>query len=680
MKNFFSNKTNIILVVVLIVLLGAGGFFAYNVLKEPALKAIDFTNMSESEIIAWANENGCADKIEFKHEFDSTVKKDYVIYQSIKEGDEINDTIMIIISDGEDVAGKVEIPVSNFKTKDEIEAWFKDNNFINVTYEFVSDETKTNFEIISVEPTLAKPEDLVIVKVCQGTLVEVPDLSHYSDGEINTWSKENNIKVIFEYKTSESAKGAILSQSIKAGEKVSEGSSITLVISSGTSKTATIPATYLGIEEAKFIENLKNLGFTNLKKDEETYFSAISKKGTIFSYDDGTFPTTQVINYAISNGKYEFNDSDYNGLTLAKAKEKVEAYNKRNAHITLNTTDTSSDSKTKDTIYDCTSSFSSPNTTISCKYAKTGKDSSSEEETPSTNTTAYIDPIGYLGVSESSFVSSLKKLGFTNLSKLDAIYPSNTRDKGTICYYLPDGKQKTSTKIEYKVSLGTFSASNYNGKTKKEANNYVSSLVSSYGGSLKLSLNGGTGADTDILSSCSYSQSSNTVSCNLSKGSGSSDEPETPVTTKVIVPSISSNPCGSNNTSCSLNGLNYSIKYETNSATSGTILSVSPSPGSSVNEGTTVIVKISQGEAVKYIDTASSYRSGSLQYHTVEESKNYFKSVLGDFDLSFETETHHDYNTGTLISISVNGSTTYSAKDYPVSTEVVVKISSGLKN
>lgn len=671
MKNFFSNKLNIFLIVLLVVLLGAGGFFAYNLyIKEPEVKAIDFTTMTETEIIAWANKNKVADKIEFKHEYDSTVKQGYVIYQSIKEGDVIEDKVMIIISDGEDKAGKIDIPVSNFKTKDEIEAWFKDNSFINVTYEFVKDDTKTDFEIISVEPTSAKSDDQVIVKVAQGKLVDVPDFSHYADKEIDSWSKENNVKIIYEYKTSDSSKGSILSQSVKAGDKVSEGSSITLTISSGTSKTATIPATYLGIDETKFIENLKSLGFTSLKKEDTTYFSATSKKGTIFSYDDGTFPTTQVINYAISEGKYEFKEADYNDLTLEKAKEKVDSYNKRNAHITLKTTDADSDTHTKGTIYDCSSSFTSPNTTISCKLAKTGKESGSD--TPPSTTTAYIDPNNYLGYSESSFVSAIKKLGFTNVSKLDAIY-STYQSKGNICYYLPDGNQKTSTKIEYKVSLGSFNSSNFNGKSKSDAESYVSSINSSNGANMKLSLSDGStsGHTENTIYDCSYNSSNNTVSCKLAKSSGSS---------KVTVPSISSNPCGGTKTSCSLNGLNYSIKYVESDESEGTIISVDPNSGSSVNEGSTVSVKISKGKQLAYIDVTSSYRSVSLTYDTVEDTQQYIESVLGDFDLSFSTEKNNDYKKGAIISISVNGSTSYSAGNYPYSTKVVVTISSGFNN
>lgn len=674
MKHFFRNKTNVILIIILIILLGAGGFFAYNVLKEPTVKAIDFSNMTETEIVSWAKENGVSDKIEFKHEFDDSIKKGYVIYQSIKEGDDITNNVVIIISDGSDKTGCIDIPIDNFKTKDEIEAWFKENNFINVTFEFVEGSDMKDYEIISVDPISAKPEDKVVVKVASGTLVEVPDLSHYSDEEINAWSKENNIKVIYEYKTSESAKGAILSQSVKAGEKVSNGSSITLTISSGNASTATIPGNYLGIEESKFISNLKELGFTNLKKDEVTYYSVTSKKGTIFSYDDGTFPTTQTIKYAISEGKYELNSSAFNDQTLTKAKELVDALNKRNAHITFKTTDSESDSHTKGTVYDCTSSFDSPNTTISCKYAKDGKESSSESSTPSDpNATAYISEYGYLGVSESEFTTALKNKGFTKLTKIDSIY--STRGKGQICYYLPDGDQKLSTEIKYKVSLGTF-ADEVNGKTLSEAKKLINAHDNI---SLRTTSVNTSSYPNDTVYNCTYSNSM--VSCSLAVSSGGSSSQSEEEDDTVTVPSITNNPCSGKDT-CSLNGLKYVISYKNDSSSSGTVLSVSHKAGSVVKEGTTVYVSISKGpqeESKAYIDAASAYRSTSLSYHTVEDTKNYIQGILGGFDLSFDTDTDINYDTGTIISISVDGTTSYAVGNYPLSTKVVVKISSGRK-
>ena len=81
--------------------------------------------------------------------------------------------------------------------------------------------------------------------------------------------------------------------------------------------------------------------------------------------------------------------------------------------------------------------------------SSTPKVEEKKEETPKTAT---IDPYDYLGKSESSFIDSLKNLGFTNVVKIDSIY--SNYPEGTICYYLPDGEQTLDKTIEYKVSIG----------------------------------------------------------------------------------------------------------------------------------------------------------------------------------------------------------------------------------
>lgn len=64
----------------------------------------------------------------------------------------------------------------------------------------------------------------------------------------------------------------------------------------------------------------------------------------------------------------------------------------------------------------------------------------------------YIDPTGYLGTDENSFIEALNELNFKNLKNIGSVY--SNLPKGTICYYLPDGNREYTDTIEYKVSLG----------------------------------------------------------------------------------------------------------------------------------------------------------------------------------------------------------------------------------
>ena len=88
-------------------------------------------------------------------------------------------------------------------------------------------------------------------------------------------------------------------------------------------------------------------------------------------------------------------------------------------------------------------------------------------------------------------------------------------------------------------------------------------------------------------------------------------------------------------------------------------------------------VTISKGIETKFIDTANSYRNACATNTTVEATESYIKDVLSGFDLSIVTSTHKDYDVGKIISITVNGSSTYSSGEYSINSKVVVTISKG---
>lgn len=510
---FFKNKLNVFLVVVLTSLVVVAVVLGIKFFNKPVTTVVDFSNMSESEIIAWASDNGFTDKVEIKHEFDEEIEKGKVIYQSIKPGEEIGDSLIIIISDGKDETGLIEIPKDKLSTYDDALNWFNDNKFTNVKY--ISDDSSEldDGKIISIDPLKAKPDDQITVKYAGKALIKVPDFSSYSVDKLKTWANENSISVEYKYISSEKPKDTILDQSVTSGNTISSGSKLVITLSNGDNKkTATIPGTYLGIEEEKFLKTLKDLGFTNFIKDEMTYFSTKSAKGTIFSYDDGTFPIDQKINYAISAGKYEYTKGDFEDKSVTTVKSLIEDLNKRNAHITLKTTSKTSSSHTKGNVYDCSSEFSNPNTTISCSLSGT------EEDAPKK---AYIDPYKYLGYSESKFIKALNDLGFKNLKKETAI-TSKLYAKDTVCYYLPDGDVDTSKTIVYKLSLGssdpgyvyTFDANEYNEKTLAVAQSVIDAYNKKGAGiSLTYTEKETNNHKAGNLYDCSYSNK--TVSCKL---------------------------------------------------------------------------------------------------------------------------------------------------------------------
>lgn len=453
--NFFKNKLNIFLTIVLVGLIGAGVVLGLKFFSKPELVAVDFSNMSVTEVQTWIGENNAADFVEFEHEFDEVIEKDKVIYQSIKDGEVITDKILIIISDGPDTSNMIQIPVESLKTIESFDAWVKEHGLTNVTYEYEIDQEKEDGTILSIDPTLVRTDDKVTVKAIQNGTIDVPDFSYMTDDEIKKWGKDNGVTVSFSKEYSDLKEGAFIKQSVDAGKKVSAGATITISISKGKEKadgkSAEIDETkYLGVKEEDFLKALKDLGFTNVVKIDEVD----SKK-----YDAGT------ICYYLPDGVQKL-DTKIEYKVVKGAKEDVkEVYIDENKYLGMKEEDFLKELKelgfTNLVKIDETTSKKYQAGTI-CYYLPDGKQKTDTKieykivkgETPTSETkTGYIHPTKYLGNKEADFVNELKGLGYTNIVKIDEVY-SDTRAAGQICYYLPDGNVALDKKIEYKVSKG----------------------------------------------------------------------------------------------------------------------------------------------------------------------------------------------------------------------------------
>ena len=518
--NFFKSKLNVVLLFILLALLGVGGFFGYKMFIKPDVLAINFSDMSSQEISAWFNDNKLSDKLVIEEDYDDTVAQGRVIYQSVKEGDPIKNKVTVIISKGKDPNSKFDIPADS-QTYDSIKLWFSEHGFNNVSYTYTDNSEVESGKVLSVNPSKASPDEAITVEIAGKEMLNVPDFSANTKTEIDTWAKDHNITVKYLYESSSSVKeGGVIKQSIAAGQNITEGGTITITLSQGDVKTATIPATMLGTSEDSFLKAVKDLGFTSIKKDTTTYFSVKSAKGTIFSYDDGNLPLNETINYAISAGQYTFDKTEYEGKSLTKVQEMVKEYNTRNAHITLETTEEKSNDVNAGDLYSCTSEFKSPNITISCKLSKGD----------GTTTKATL-PANLLGSSESDFLAKCKSLGFTNVVKDESGYYSTLNAKGTIAYYDPDGYLDTGTKITYRLSLGaySFNAADFNGKTKAEAEALIknlNSLNAHITSAVSTSETTSATVEKGKLFDCRGLQSgiTTTVSCMISSGSPAAED------------------------------------------------------------------------------------------------------------------------------------------------------------
>lgn len=479
MKDFFSNKLNIVLSIILVGVLGLAVYFVLAITGfsfSNKVVAIDFTNYSKAQVEQWVSENKLKDGVyTYTYEYSDDIEKDYVIYQSVKEGDVISDSLIMIYSNGQDPSGEIELPDLNVgTTEEEIEAWLNTNEFSNVTWNYETSETHEFGNVISISPSKAKKTDNVTVTVSLGANVEdisteVPNFSTYTKEEIVRWGNRYGITLKINYETHDQAKeDEFISQSVAAGKTIKGGDSLIVTLSSGQSSgdEATIPATYLGISESDFISKLKTLGFNNLSKSSTTYYAESLEKGTIYSYDDGTFSTSRTINYALCEGKYTFDASELNGQTKTKAQSIVDSYKNRNARVNGTAisiafeTGTTSTEKSGQT-YDCAISGSK----ITCKLYTSGATATIPEDSR------------YLGVSESDYLKAMKDLGYTNFTKSTTTYYSTNLKKGTI-YSYDDGEIALSKSLNYALSEGAYSfvASDFNGISQDAAQNKAADL------------------------------------------------------------------------------------------------------------------------------------------------------------------------------------------------------------
>ena len=530
MKRFFSSKLNIFLTVLLVVVIGVAVWFGFNVFGNPFSKtvnAINFSGMNKTEVEKWVSDSGLsADKYNYSYQYDESIQQDYVVYQSVKEGEAISDSLTIIYSSGKDPNGTVDIAnqIKNMSYND-ARNWFIQNEYTNVTYTFEISETYELGKIISATPSNATKNEAITVTVSYGPSIDsivttVPNFATYTKDEIEAWGKEYAIDLDIKYETSQKVdENGFISQSVAEGQEIKGGQALIVILSSGqsTSNTKTIPDTYIGLTEDEFKAKLKELGFTNLSKSNETYYAEGLNKDTIYYYEDGTFDTSRTINYALCAGKYTFDANEFNGKSKSDVEKLVTSLKNRNARINnsaISITFVNGDKNVdkQGQAYDC----SSDGAKISCKLY-TGDGSA----------TALIPTDArYLGVSEEKFLSDCKALGFTNFAKSDLTYYSTNLSKGTL-YSYDDGELSVSKTINYALSEGaySFNASDFNGKTTEEANSVIKSLQNRNarinGSIVSIKFVDGTSDSSKSGQTYDCSNSGSTITCKVYTGGSS---------------------------------------------------------------------------------------------------------------------------------------------------------------
>ena len=582
--NFQSKKLTYILISILLVLfLISSGLIYFFFLHDNVtqIKAIDFSNMNETEVMSWLSENKVDENLyQIDHQYDEDVKLSYVISQSIKKDEYITeeDPLTIVISNGYDPDKVIELIDFTGMSEDEINNWFTTNKFNDVSYEYAPSDTvaKDYFIKINIDGTSASRSDLIMVTISAGANVEgleitMPDLKDYTKTNIQAWAKTNAISVTFAEEASDTIEaGKVISQSVKAGDKIITGSKLTVTISSGKGVNIT---SQVGKTQKEAQSWATNNGLKTIIKE---YYNA-KASGIVIGQtpSSGTLKANGTITFEVSVGNVPI--QDYTGKTKASFVEYINGINSlynNSAKIIVHFPDGSKDSQTIKSI------------TINNKVI-----SGTHMCVPQTNVYVALNPIETVNVTDFKGKSEDELKKFLQNNSLNIGTRSTQYNDSVSAGYIisnDKGEKEKGSAISYVVSLGPYT---FNYGNMIEAGQSYNTLYKAgeeamkYGWKIEKTDVESTTYNAGIITEkCTVNGKK--ISCKVSKGK------------YVTVPDYynKANPCGVAQ-SCSVNGLNISLaakQYSSNVA-SGNVISQSIEKNTSVLEGSSISLVVSKG-------------------------------------------------------------------------------------
>lgn len=277
---------------------------------EETIPLADFSEMSLEEAESWIEDNK-AENLQMVMEYSDDIEEDTFIKMSIKDNgiDESEykrkDSAAVYYSKGKEIFEKnINIPDFTGKPKEEVEKWVESNE-IEMTYEESDSNTIEAGNIISQseEPDekIAK-RDKMKVTVSLGEATVVPNFAELSPEEAATNYPDLLITIKQKY-SNEVSYGALISQSVEAGTKLTEkdDKNIMVTYSEGSPYLRDFRGLLEGDLPKMFYEEYESKG-ADIKYLVK-YVDSTEVKGTVV--DMGVFnefvPMTYTVEVFISN-------------------------------------------------------------------------------------------------------------------------------------------------------------------------------------------------------------------------------------------------------------------------------------------------------------------------------------------------------------------------------------------
>lgn len=476
--------------------------------KDPEVKVPDFSGKMKADVEQWAKDNKVStDRYSFSYSFDEEALEDAVLSQSIGANELLGkDAVLeVVLSSGKDPDAEFTFPDCSSMSRAEIEKWFEENGFTNVSYAFAEDKkvAKDGFVKASVEAgAKVKRSDAITITFSTGSEaaaeITVPDFSTYSYKNMQAWGVTNGVTIKFVNEPSNTvAKGLFLSQSVKAGTSVKAGSSITITLSSGKALNV---VNYVGKTRKEADAWISSNGLKAVYK--EIY--STSAAGVILSQNpsSGTISDGGSISFEVSVGKVDV--TDFTGRTKQELDSFLSAVNAKysnSAKLSVKYKDVESDKAAGTVLSQSASGQVAPGTAIVVEVA-VGKKVTVEN---------------YAGKSLDSFRSYLSSLGLSlgnvSYSYSDTVASGNLISNDT-------GTYSAGASINCRVSSGAYT---WDPGDAAKAGQPWSSLYAASSGArangysvTKTDVESATVAEGLMVSDCSIS--GKTIACQVSIG------------------------------------------------------------------------------------------------------------------------------------------------------------------
>lgn len=337
MKRFYNYKTTLLFISLAMSLSILFGFsMVRNISIETPIRIVDFTSMTQDQLLSWSQENDI--KIVTEEVYDDLITIGNVISQNVIVGERLfaGSTIKVTVSKGPDP--EVMVNLIDFTGKDigEIQQFIENNKLLASTIEFEKSTEVSSAYFIRIDTTSTSVKRGQALKffISTGskdelTTVLVPDFKEYTRTQISTWGTTNNIKTNFvDEFNNDLASGKVISQSQAANSQIYDGSSITVKLSLGT---GVVLENMVGKSKTTIDKFINDNG---LKVSYSYTYSSSQNKDLGISMTPSA--STRVgngstVNITLSLGKISV--SDFKGKTLAQLQAWVTEVNKQGANL-----------------------------------------------------------------------------------------------------------------------------------------------------------------------------------------------------------------------------------------------------------------------------------------------------------------------------------------------------------